>query len=117
MTGINQRGRYGRYIHLILTAIDFIIINAVFFITANLNPEFVAVKERTVWLLANIAYMPVAYTLRSTHKLRSIQMENVVANSVKAVVGHALIYVSALYFLDSITFHGKYSWCFTDCCR
>lgn len=99
MTGINQRGRYGRYIHLILTAIDFIIINAVFFITANLNPEFVAVKERTVWLLANIAYMPVAYTLRSTHKLRSIQMENVVANSVKAVVGHALIYVSALYFL------------------
>lgn len=56
-------------------------------------------KERTVWLLANIAYMPVAYTLRSTHKLRSIQMENVVANSVKAVVGHALIYVSALYFL------------------
>lgn len=99
MTGINQKGRYGRYIHLILIAIDFIIINAVFFTIAWLEPDFVAERARTVWLLANIAYLPVAYSLRSTHKTRSIQMENVVANSLKAVVGHALIFISGLYFL------------------
>ena len=99
MTGINQKGRYGRYIHLILIAIDFMIINAVFFLVAHLQPEFVEVRGRTVWLMANLAYCPVAYILRSTHKHRSIQMENVVANAIKAVVGHALIYISALYFL------------------
>lgn len=105
MTGINQKGRYGRYIHLILIAIDFIIINAVFFAIAWLEPDFVAERARTVWLLANIAYLPVAYSLRSTHKTRSIQMENVVANSLKGVVGHALIFISGLYFLgiDQIT--------------
>lgn len=99
MTGINQKGRYGRYIHLILIAIDFLIINAVFFVMADLEPALIAERARTVWLLANMSYLPVAYTLRGTHKSRSIQMENVVANSVKGVGGHALIFISALYFL------------------
>lgn len=99
MTVINQKGRYGRYIHLILIFIDFIIINAVFFTIAWLEPEFVAERARTVWLLANMAYLPVAYSLRNTHKTRSIQMENVVANSLKAVGGHALIFISGLYFV------------------
>lgn len=99
MTGINQKGRYGRYIHLILIAIDFLIINAVFFVMADLEPALIAERARTVWLLANMSYLPVAYTLRGTHKSRSIQMENVVANSVKSVGGHALIFISALYFL------------------
>ncbi len=100
MTGINQQGRYGRYLHLILIAINFIIINAVFLFIACTQPQFVDVRGRAVWLMANIAYIPVAYGLRSTHKSRSIQMEHVVANAIKAVAGHALVYISGLYFLE-----------------
>lgn len=100
MTGINQRGRYGRYIQLILNCVDFIIINIAFFITARLSPEFIAERTRTVWLLANLAYLPAAYMLAHTQTSRTIGMEHVMANSLKAVILHAPIFICALYFLE-----------------
>ena len=73
MAGIIQKGRYGRYIHHILTALDFIIINLAFLVTACLQPSLVEERSRTVWLLANLTYIPVAYWFRGTHKSRPIQ--------------------------------------------
>lgn len=99
MTGIIQKGRYGRYLRHILTIIDFVVINIVFLITALSMPEFVAERGRTVWLLANVAYIPVAYLLGKTHKARSIHMDHVIANSFRAVGAHALIFLSELYFI------------------
>lgn len=99
MTGIVQKGRYGRYLHHILTAIDFVVLNLVFVLTASLHPTFVADHGRTVWLLANGAFLPVVYWLGKTHKARSIHMDHVIANSIRAVVIHALIFISCLYFV------------------
>ena len=81
MTGINQKGRYGRYLQLILTCIDFLIINIAFFITAQLTPEFVAEWTRTVWLLANISYAPAAYLFANPQTSRIIGIEDVSTNS------------------------------------
>lgn len=100
MTGINQRGRYGRYIQLILTAVDFLIINIAFLITAKLTPEFVIERTRTVWLLANLAYLPAAYLLAHTQTSRTIGMEHVVTNSLRSVILHAPLFVVGLYFLQ-----------------
>ncbi|MCM1293638.1 MAG: undecaprenyl-phosphate glucose phosphotransferase [Bacteroides sp.] len=104
MTGINQRGRYGQYIQLILTAVDFLIINIAFFITAWLTPAFIEERTRSVWLIANIAYLPAAYLLSHTQTSRTIGMEHVIANSLRSVAMHAPIFICALYFLqiDSI---------------
>lgn len=98
MTGINQRGRYGSYIQLILTFVDFIILNIAFFVTARLSPEFIAERTRTVWLLANVCYLPAAYFMSHTQTARTIGMENVVANSIYAVLIHAPLFIVGLYF-------------------
>lgn len=100
MTGINARGRYGRYIQLILNCVDFLIINIAFIIAARLSPEFVAECTRTVWLLANISYLPAAYLLAHTQTTRSIGMEHVLTNSIKAVAFHAPVFICTLYFLQ-----------------
>ena len=100
MTGINQRGRYGRYIHLLLTIIDFIIINIAFCITAWITPEFVVERTRTVWLLANLAYIPATYLLAHAQTARTIGIEHVITNSLKAVLMHATLFVFGLYFLQ-----------------
>ena len=99
MTGINQKGRYGRYLQLILTCIDFLIINIAFFITAQLTPEFVAEWTRTVWLLANISYAPAAYLFANPQTSRIIGIEDVATNSLKAALLHGPIFISGLYFL------------------
>lgn len=100
MTGINQRGRYGRYIRWILTAGDFLILNLAFFLTVAITPDFDAMRPRLVWLMANIAYLPAAYLLASTQARRAIAMEHVLANSFKAVVLHAPVFLASLFFLQ-----------------
>ncbi len=106
MTRINQKGRYGRYLQLILICIDFLIINISLIITAHLTPEFVNDWTRTVWLLANISYWPAARLLSHTQTSRIIGIENVAINSLKAVVLHAPMFFIGLYFLhiDNIPF-------------
>ncbi|MDE6384194.1 MAG: undecaprenyl-phosphate glucose phosphotransferase [Paramuribaculum sp.] len=106
MTSINQRGRYGQYIQVILTLSDFLIINIAYAITAKLAPSFVLENARMVWLMANIAYLPAAYLLRHTQTSRSIAMEHVVSASIKALLLHAPVFICGLYFLEI----GSISW-------
>ena len=107
MTGINQRGRYGRYIQLILTCIDFLIINIAFILTAWLTPEFVRFDSRIVWLMANLSYIPAVTLLSHKQTSRSIGMEHVVVNAIQSVLLHAPIFICALYFLDITTIPWK----------
>lgn len=107
MAGIIQKGRYGRYIHYILTALDFVILNLAFLVAAWFQPSLVEERSRTVWLLANLTYIPVAYWLSSTHKSRTIQMDHVIANALRGVLAHALLFISMLYFvgIDNISWN------------
>lgn len=108
MTGINQRGRYGRYIRWILTGCDFLILNIAYFITVFLTPEFDAERPRLVWLMANLAYLPAAYSMANTQARRAIAMEHVISNSFKAVLLHAPLFIASLFFLqiDQMPFRG-----------
>lgn len=99
MAGIIRKGRYGRYIHYILTAVDFIVLNLAFLITGWLQPSLVETAGRTVWLLGNLTYIPVAYWLSNTHKSRTIQMDHVISNALRGVGAHALLFISSLYFV------------------
>ncbi|MDE7411346.1 MAG: undecaprenyl-phosphate glucose phosphotransferase [Paramuribaculum sp.] len=99
MTEINQKGRYGKYIQLILTLVDILVLNGVFVITALLTPQFVSVRSRTVWLLANAAYIVALYSIKHMRVLRTIAMEHVVANSFRCIAIHAMLFVCCLYFI------------------
>ncbi len=104
MTEIHQKGRYGRYIPVFLTLVDYVMLNAAFLLTYFLSPELTMSRGRTVWLLANLTYLPVSYWLRSTHQLRTLHMNQVVTNSLKAVGSHACLFITSIYFvgLDNI---------------
>lgn len=99
MTEIHQKGRYGRYIPVLLTLVDYVILNAAFLLTCCFSPEFTGNGGRTVWLLANLTYIPVAYWLSTTHSLRTLQMNHVITNSLRAVGAHALLFITSLVFV------------------
>lgn len=100
MTRIINKGRYGKYIQNILTLGDFIILNLVFWVVAACWPEVLDYKPRLMWLLVNIAYLPVVYGLGGTHRARAIPMHHVLINSLRGVGLHALFFVSLLFFLQ-----------------
>lgn len=100
MSGIFQKGRYGKYIHYLLTSVDFVVINIAFAVTAWLQPSLVEERSRTVWLLANFCYLPIAYWLNANHRNRTIQMDHVIANSLKAAVAEVMVFVAVVHFVD-----------------
>ena len=100
MTTHNQRGRYGRYVGNLLTLSDFIIVNAVFAMVVVLNPPAWPHQAKLVGLLMNIAYIPAALWLRGVRDIRSIRMDRIMLDSVRAVGTHALFFFSLLFFLD-----------------
>lgn len=99
MTEINQRGRYGKYIQLILNCVDFLLLNVAFFVTAWLVPDFLEGRSRTMWLLCNLCLLPSTYLVKLKPTARIVDMENVLATALKVTVIHAPIFVAGLYFL------------------
>lgn len=100
MTSLIQRGRFGRFIAILLTIGDFAVVNVVYFIVAWFNPELLHNHPRLVWLLMNVAYLPAALTLKEVRTARAIHMDRIVYNAIKAVGLHALFFFSLLFFLD-----------------
>lgn len=96
-----QRGRYGRYIHSILTVCDFILVNLLFWIVCMLSPEVADAYGRTKWLLVNVSYIPVVYWFSHIRRQRTIHMDRLVLSSIQSVGIHALFFVSMLSFLGT----------------
>lgn len=96
--------RHGRYFHKILTLVDFLILNGVFFVVTLLNPGVMEIHGRLVWLLLNVAYIPIARHLGRIHKVRAMQMDRLSLSALRAVCFHALGFIFLLYFvgLDDI---------------
>lgn len=91
--------RHGRYFHRVLTLVDFLILNGVFFVVTLLNPGVPEIHTRLIWLLLNIAYVPVARHIGRIHKVRAMQMDRLTLSMLQAVGFHALSFTFLLYFL------------------
>lgn len=94
---MRARGKYGKFIPIILTIVDFVIINAVYFVTlvtGHPSPDWF---ERIVILLLNVAYVPVALLSSDTFRIRALQMQHVMRNAFLSVIGHILIFTTLLY--------------------
>lgn len=97
---MKQTGRYGRYVYALLTVSDMVVINLLFWLAIVICPSIGAHGSmRTVWLLLNVAYLPVIAWFNHFHSQRSITMEHVATSSIQAVCVHALFFISALWFL------------------
>lgn len=101
-----NRGAYGRYLPLLLTIGDFILLNLVFWITIRINPDMaLQPKLREIWLMLNIAFCPIPlWQFYSNRNFRVIVLDITIVDALKAVGIHALCFMSMMAFIDvSIT--------------
>ena len=94
--------KYGGYIRPIITLTDFLLINAIFLIITLTHQDILNCGRLTSLFIAlNISYLPVIAIFSSvTISVRSLHIDHVVANSLKAVTLHALCFITQLFFLD-----------------
>lgn len=96
------RGVYGRYLPLLLTLGDFVLLNLLFWLTVRLNPDLGASpKLREIWLMLNIAFCPVPlWQWYGARNVRAIVLDLTILDAMKAVGIHALCFMATMAFLD-----------------
>ncbi len=103
MTTVDQKGKYGRYIHGLLTCSDLALVNLLFaLLTVFCGDMMAGNNPKILWLMLNVSFMPVVFLIYSTHKQRAIYMEHVFSRAILVVAVHALCYVSLLTFLGEL---------------
>lgn len=97
-----SRGLYGRYLPLLLTLGDFVLLNLIFWVTVLVNPDMAAMpKLREVWLLLNIAFVPVPlWQYYGERNMRAIVLDLTVSDAIKAVGIHALCFLAMIAIID-----------------
>ena len=88
--------RYGKYIPYLLSLSDLIIINLLLWGTLQVDTFLWSLpKLREVWVFANVAYLPIIFwVFTDKYSGRAIQLDHTVANSMKAVGVHALLFIA-----------------------
>ena len=100
MTVVDRKGKYGRYIHWLLSITDLMLVNLIFGIVFMVGPDLSVYNAKVVWLMLNVSFLPVIFIIYNTHKQRTLYMEHVFVRAVQAVGIHAMCYVSLLTFLS-----------------
>ncbi len=98
----DYRGRYGQYIYVAVKAVDFLILNLVFWIALQINPEVVSGEHhpRILWLVLNISYLPVVYWFSRVGHRRTVYLDHVVLSAFQAVGVHFLTFLSIMAFIS-----------------
>lgn len=117
MTANKNKGSYGQLIYPMLVVTDIALVNLLFWITTLIHPEIYHSHPKVVWLLLNVAYLPVIFLISKIHQKRATPMDHVIANSFQAVGIHALLFITTLAFLSidsipTIAYWEFYGMCF-----
>lgn len=97
------RGRYGRFLREVLLIADLILINLLFGIVCYVHPDILEHYGRLKWLLVSASFIPAAVFDRSRIQ-RTLHVDRIVVNAIKAVVIHAFVFVALLSFLHADDF-------------
>lgn len=112
MPDIPSRGRYGRFLRSILAFFDLILVNGLFGILCWLHPEILDHYARLKWLLVTVSYIPVVSMFERARVQRTLHIDRIVVSSFKAVIVHALVFVTLMSFLNADDFPVVYYWQF-----
>lgn len=96
-----SRGRYGRYLREVLTVSDLLLVNFLFGILCWWHPDLVDHMGRLKWVIVSVSYLPVAFFFESARLQRSLHIDRLFIESLRAVVLHALIFITLLVFLNA----------------
>lgn len=101
---------YGRYLQGTLTAVDWLLVNAVFALALWLLPErgFTPSQLRMLGVLINVSFIPVVVFNRPGRQdMRAIQLDRVAFRALAAVGTHALFFMALNAFLRVNALGGK----------
>ncbi len=96
-----SRGRFGRYQREVLTLIDLLVVNALFGLLCRIHPELTEHYARTKWLAVSLSYLPVALLFERTRLQRTMHIDRVLIDSLRAVSVHAPVFVTLIVFLQA----------------
>lgn len=103
MTLSSQKGRFGRYLPSIKTAVDFVVINVVFTVVMLLHKDIGDInfygRLRLIWVLMNAAFIPTAIYFYHVHGFRTVRIERLITSSIKGVIGFAVFNSALSVFL------------------
>lgn len=94
-----NKGRYGQFIRWIFTGVDFVVLNVVYLLVCWLGNVEPAFFTRQVWFMLNISFLAVSYIYSNIHARRVMYADLVVLQAVKAVLLHAVIFMTLVFFL------------------
>lgn len=83
-----------------LTTIDWLLTNAVYWLSTLGVPDGSQWRSRLVWVLINAAFFPTALLTRSVHKVRASKMERIMSGAIWAILLHGVIFLSLEALLD-----------------
>lgn len=106
---VDQKGKYGRYIHGLLTLSDLILVNILFFVVTLIDSQIYLFDAKILWLMLNVSFVPVVLLMYNTHKQRAIYMDHVFRRAILSVIIHALFFVSLLSFLNQNLLFSTYA--------
>lgn len=98
---MTTNGRYGKYIGGLIVFGDFICINFIYLLTAficNFNSD---IFNNFIWLLFNVAYIPVATLFSQIHNQRILYANHIVIAVLQSVVSHAACLIALLYLFNN----------------
>lgn len=96
-----SRGRYGRYLREVLVVGDLLLVNLLFGILCWRHPDVLEHMGRLKWVIVSISYLPVALLLERARLQRALHIDRLLIESLRAVVLHALIFITLLVFLNA----------------
>lgn len=99
MTKANKKGGYGRYIQLILSASDLLLLNIIFIATCLISPDMIREHVRITTFLVNLSFLPILLWMRNVTSQRTIYMDHIFMRVIQTVCIHALIFVTSSYVL------------------
>lgn len=92
---------YGRYLGVIFSIIDVLILNIMFGVARWLCPGFEASVGKMLWVLVNVSYLAVLVRKRdASYKHRAILLDRVAADSLIEIGVHALFFIALTEILS-----------------
>lgn len=97
---MRKGGRYGQFIRLIFTIIDFIILNVTYLILSFILGYGDTFYSKESWLLLNISYLISGYFFSSIHENRVVYADKVLLKSIQFTIVNIIIYLSMHSFMS-----------------
>lgn len=96
---MNKRGRYGQFIRVIFSAVDFAVLNLAYLLIYLINGpcDFFSRHE---WLLMNLSLLLTEFITSNIHQRRVVFADRVIIEAFRAVIIHMGLFYVMVSFLD-----------------